>query len=327
MTGLIADIGATNARFALTANGGWRDERIFPCDDFPDFVAAARAYLDATLTPSEPRPTRAAACLPGPVEGDQVSVTNRPTWSFSRGETAAALGLEAFTVVNDFVANALAVPHLPAASLVRLDETQAPYTPGAPVAVLGPGTGLGVAVLLPGGREALATEGGHVTLAATTRREAQVIAALAEAFGHVSAERAVSGPGLVNLAAAVRRLAGLPAVRRLAGLPAVPNEQPADVMTDGINGRCPVRAEAVSLFFAFLGTVAGNLVLSTGAWGGVWLMGGILPRCVEPLKASPFVRRLAGKGRFQDRLEAVPRVLVAHPYPAFVGLAGLVDQP
>ncbi|GEO81374.1 glucokinase [Pararhodospirillum oryzae] len=314
MTGLIADIGGTNARFALTTpEGHWRDERVFRCADHAGLAAAAQAYLDGVLAPDEAPPTRAAACVAAPVTGDAVTLTNWREWSFSIEQTRKTLGLEAFTVVNDFVANALAVPRLGPGHVMDLGG--GPGDPTAPIGVVGPGTGLGVAVLLPGTGQAIATEGGHVTLAATTPREAEVVAALQARFGHASAERAASGPGLLALAETLRALGGHDPV---------PGDTPARIMERSLNGTCPVCAEASALFYAFLGTMCGNLVLSAGAWGGLWLMGGILPRNPEALKASVFTERYAAKGRFRAQLEAVPRRLVLHPYPAFVGLTGLV---
>ncbi|MBE1236222.1 glucokinase [Phaeovibrio sulfidiphilus] len=314
MAGLIADIGATNARFALTTpEGGWTHRRVYSCADFSAFADAIRAYYRDVLPPGAPAPTAAAVALPGPVVGDTIHLTNLGHWTFSIRDMAAEFGFEPFLVVNDFQANALAVRHLGADDCLDLGGG-APKS-GAPIAVIGPGTGLGVSLLLPSG-ETVATEGGHVTLPVTTAREVRVAQALAGRFGHAAAERAVSGPGLVNLAHAVREIDGLAPV---------PDETPQQVMTDGLAGTCPVRAEAVSLFHAFLGAVCGNLVLTTGALGGLWLMGGILPRNPQALAGSLFPERYAAKGRFRPYLEGVPRRLVTHPHPAFVGLGRLLE--
>lgn len=316
--GLIADIGGTNARFALTdGDRGWRDERILQCTDFDGPAAAARAYLDAVHPPVPPR--RAAFCAASPVLGDEVRLTNNP-WTFSVEATRTALGLERLEVVNDFVANALACPHLAADDRVPIGGG----TPraGCPIAAIGPGTGLGVALLLPhaDGWLPVATEGGHVTLPAVDDREAAVIARvradLAAATGdsHVSGERLVSGPGLVLLYSTLCRLDGR----------TPPPVTPNDVTDEALRGDDPQAREALTLFCGFLGTLAGNLALSAGALGGVYIMGGIVPQILAFFRDSPFRERFEAKGRFRSYLAAIPTYAVTHPYPAFLGLVGLV---
>ncbi len=318
--GLIADIGGTNARFALVdADGAWHGEKVVRCAAFPGPAEAARAYL-AEVCP-EARPRAGAFAIAGPVTGDRVALTNHLAWSFSTEETRVALELDRLSVVNDFIANALAVPRLAEEDRMWLTAASGPLARGrTPVAVMGPGTGLGVALLVPdpsGGRPvAIATEGGHVTLPASTEREAQIIAAARTRFGHVSAERFLSGPGLVTLAEVVRDLDGLPPEAIDA----------ATIMERGLNGDDTLCAEVAALFYALLGTVAGNLVLTGGAWGGLALMGGILPRRPDALKASAFLERMRAKGRFGRLLDALPVCLVTHAYPAFLGLAGLVVE-
>lgn len=315
MSGLIADIGATNARFALTTpDGNWRERRVYHCAEFPRFADAIRAYYKEALLPGEERPNAAAVAIPGPVSGDVVRLTNLGHWTFSIREMGAEFGFRPFVVVNDFHANALAIHRMTPDDYIALGDAS-PNTK-APIAIVGPGTGLGVSLLMPDGY-AVATEGGHVTLPVVTEREAQVALALTRRYGHSAAERAVSGPGLVNLAQVIREIDHIPAVEM---------ETASEVMEDGIAGKCDVRAEAVSLFYAFLGSVCGNLVLTTGAHGGLWLMGGILPRHPEALRTSLFVERYAAKGRFRAYVEAAPQRLVTNAYPAFVGLAGLLEE-
>ncbi|MCF8480311.1 MAG: glucokinase [Rhodospirillum sp.] len=315
---LLADIGGTNVRFALIASEGqWGEERVYPIAHFPGPGEAAEAYLAEVLLPGDPRPDKGAFCVACPVLGDDVALTNHEAWSFSIERLGARLGLSPLRVVNDFVAQALAVPALPPNHRVLLWEGAS--LAGSPIGVIGPGTGLGVAVLAPdgaGGHIVLPGEGGHVSLAPMTPREDALIATARERLGHVSAERFLSGPGLQTLAATIRIQDGLP-----------PREEtPGDIMTEGLAGTCPVRAETVSLFFAMLGTVAGNLALSIGAMGGIYLMGGIVPRVPDALAASAFVERVQAKGRFRAYMERIPLVLGTHPYPAFLGLAHLLGK-
>lgn len=317
---LIADIGGTNARFALSegtgAGSGWRDEKVLRCADFPGPAEAALAYLSEVRPPRLPE--RAAFCVACPVLGDTVTLTNNP-WRFSIEQTRAALGLERLAVVNDFVANALACPHLGGDDVVQVG-TGAPRA-GFPIAAIGPGTGLGVALLVPDGRGGwlpVATEGGHVTLPATNDREAAVIAAVREALAptvdaHVSGERLVCGPGLTLLHATLCGLDGREA----------PALTPAEITTAALAGTDAQAVEAVDMFGAFLGVLAGNLALTTGALGGVYIMGGIVPRIVETFAAGPFRARFEAKGRFGAYLREVPTLVVTHPYPAFLGLEGL----
>jgi len=311
-TGLIADIGGTNARFALTSPGSEpRNAIVLRCDDHAGPAEAALAYL--AQVPA--RPLRAAFAVASPITGDEVDLTNHP-WTFSIAEVRQRLGLERLEVVNDFVAVALSVRHLRDGQKLKIGRGEP--VPSQPIAVLGPGTGLGVSALVPcsGQWRPLATEGGHVTMAATDDEESEVLAWLRRGYGHVSAERVLSGPGLVNLYLALAGVAGRP-----------PEPLTPDLVSSrGLSGECDLCRRALEMFFAMLGTVAGNLALSVGARGGVYIAGGILPRMTEAFAASAFRRRFEAKGRFDDYLAAIPTWLVTHPYPAFVGLTALVEE-
>lgn len=312
---LIADIGGTNVRFALVAGAGEPEHaRTYACADFPGPAEAARAYLEAVAPGADLR--RAAFAVASPVTGDRVDLTNS-AWSFSIKAVRKALAAENFDVVNDFTAVALSVRHLAMSDLVKIGGGEP--VPKAPIAVLGPGTGLGVSALVPnsmGGWEALATEGGHVTMAPVDDRETAILAALRIRFGHVSAERVLSGPGLVNLYEAITAIEGRPAAYTA----------PDAISQRGLDGSCPFCRMALETFFSMLGTVAGNLVLSLGARGGVFIAGGILPRMADAFQRSNFRARFEAKGRFQTYLAPVPVWLITHPQPAFAGLAGLVRE-
>ena len=307
---IIADIGGTNARFALIDDAGRAGEaRILRCADYPDPVAAAEAFLDATAPTS--RPKRGAIAVASPVAGDRVTMTNHP-WSFSVEDVRRRLGLDALRVINDFEAIALAIPHLGGDDLYRVGGGDP--VPDMAVAVFGPGTGLGVSALVPTaeGWAPLATEGGHVTMAACNEREAAVLALLRRDHGHVSAERVISGPGLVNLYLSLSALEGLRAD---------PAATPDEVSRRAAEGASPAAAEALEMFCAMLGTVASDLALSLGARGGVYIAGGIVPKLGPAFAASGFRRRFEDKGRFADYLAAIPVFVITHPLPAFVGLS------
>jgi glucokinase len=309
---LIADVGGTNARFSLIFPGLSDPQKtlVLSCDDYPGLADAALAYLERTQ-PSIP-PVVAAIAIASPVLGDRVLLTNR-NWSFSIAELKDRLNLERLDVVNDFIAVALSVPLLGDESKVAVGGGAPSFD--TPIAVIGPGTGLGVAALLPtsGGWHPVSTEGGHVTMAATNDREADVLAWLRARHGHVSAERVLSGPGLVHLHNALSALSGEPAA----------SLSPHDVTRQALAGE-PLAAETLAMFFSMLGTVAGNLALSLGARGGLLIAGGIIPPLLAPFLASDFRQRFEDKGRFKSYLEAIPVHVITHPYPAFVGLAGLV---
>lgn len=314
-TALLADVGATNARFGVVRDGVLRESRILPCADFASPGDAAAAFL-AGLAPDD-RPPQGAFAVAGPVLGDEVTMVNRG-WTFSIEATRRMLGLERLVVVNDFTAAALSAPRLGDGDKMAVGGGQA--VAGMPVAVLGPGSGLGVSGLLPrpdGGWTALSGEGGHATLAATDDREAAILAVLRDEFGHVSGERVLSGPGLAALYRAVAVVDGAPAA---AGKTA------AEITRDAPAGTDPSATAAVDAFCGFLGTVAGNLALTLGAAGGVLVAGGIIPRLGARFADTPFRSRFESKGRLRGYMEKIPTAVVTHPLPAFLGLLTALED-
>jgi len=310
---LLGDVGGTNARFA------WQDDADAPLRDVATLATADHATLADAITAYLARLGRAAPpwCAIGianPITGDRIRMTNCH-WAFSISGMQNALGFERFVVINDFTALALALPDLPPAELRQLGGSAA--VPRGPVALIGPGTGLGVSGLLagdaPGRWVPLQGEGGHVTLAASSPREAAVLQVLRDEFGHASAERAVSGQGLEALYAAVCKL---DAVADFAPLPA------AEVSQRALAGRDAQCVEVLDLFCGFLGNVAGNLALTLGAVGGVYIGGGIVPRLGDAFTRSRFRACFEDKGRFRAYLEAIP-VYVIHTQvsPALLGAA------
>ena len=309
---LIADIGGTNGRFALLDDDGGGIgvlDRV-KLDDFTDIAGAISAFL-GTRAPGR-RPRGAVLAVAGPVSGNRVRLTNRG-WVVDGDAIAAALGIGAVRVVNDFAAMSWSLPVLAPSDLFPLGGAAA--EPGEPMAVLGPGTGLGVGAFLPPDR-ALVTEGGHATLAAHNPREAAVIGWLRARFGHVSAERVLSGMGLTNLHAALAAIDGVQTPKR-----------DAEAVTEAaLAGECPLSKEALCMFCAFLGGVAGDLALLYGARGGVYIAGGIPPRFPQFVAESEFRVRFEAKGRFGEWLRPIPTAIVMQPDAPMLGLAALARR-
>jgi glucokinase len=307
---VIGDIGGTNARFAVAENGKYEQILRVEVDRYASLHDALTAYLNG-LAPSQ-RFDRAALAIAGPVFGDKVALTNHG-WPFSISELKRSLGLASLVVMNDFAATSLSVPHLPVTDVFLVGP--AGVETRGPVGVIGPGTGLGVGALIPNGRSwaLVPGEGGHVTLPACTKEEDEIISVLRARFGHVSAERAVSGAGLVNLYEALCSIAGIP----------VAPMTPADVTDHAIRGTDATCVKAFAHFCAFLGTIAGDLALTIGATGGVFIAGGILLRFKEAFAASSFRQRFEDKGRFGGFLRGIPTRLILEESPALLGLANL----
>lgn len=311
---LVGDIGGTHARFAIAdANGRLDHVRVLRCAQFADPEQAIRHYLALT---GLALPSTAAFGIANPVSGDAVVMTNHH-WRFSVAALRAAIGLQRLLLLNDFTALALALP------LLQVHERHAvgggQIVTGAAIGVLGPGTGLGVSGLVAaaGHYVPLQGEGGHVTLAARNRREADVIDCLRQHDEHVSAERVLSGPGLIILHDALRAMAGQPA----ASLPST------EISARAIASTCPYCMEALHLFCALLGTVAADLALTLGARGGVYLGGGILGQLGRFFTRSAFRQRFEDKGRFSAYLAQIPTFIIDAPYAALSGAAIALESP
>jgi glucokinase len=247
------------------------------------------------------------------VRDGRSTLTNSP-WEIDADVIRKALGFSSVSLTNDFEATAWAIPRLAPADIAPIGTGAA--APDQPIAVLGPGTGLGVACLVQGARapRVIAGEGGHASLPASDDREAAVIAILRKRFGHVSAERALSGDGLINLHGAIAVLDGI----------GVPERDAAEITAAALADTCPVSRAALDMFCAMLGGVAGDLALTFGARGGVYVAGGIVPRFSDYLARSYFRRRFEAKGRLASYTTTIPTAVVLHPYPALLGLAALL---
>lgn len=313
---LVADIGGTNARFGLITEQGGLPSRVtvLRCADYPDLTAAVEHYLDTTS--DLPRPVAACVAVAGPVTGDRFRLTNAH-WDFSVADTAGRLCLEQLELVNDFTALAMSLPRLPTDAFVPIGGPR--RLAGKPIAVIGPGTGLGVAALVPtrDGWLPVSGEGGHVTIPCETALEIEVTKVLRARHESPNAETMLSGPGIIRL------------YQALAVVNGVDDEPlgPEQVVQRGRHGTDLVCIETVRLFCALLGTFARNVALTIGAQGGVMLGGGILPTMPDVLAASQFRQRFEGTCPMRDYLEPIPTELIVAANPALLGAsAWLADH-
>lgn len=310
---LVADIGGTNARFALVEKGREVAVHNYAVADYPTPSDAIRAFLASVG--KRRLPSAAALAVAGPVTGGHGELTNG-AWRLESAALEHDTGIARIQLVNDFAALAKSLPFLSADDLYAIGGGQAAL--GSPRAVLGPGTGLGVAAFVPTDSGiVLPTEGGHVTLPAENEREAEILAFLRNRFGHVSAERVLSGAGLESL---------YEAIRMVDGFGGEPRPDADEISARALSGNCPASLATLKTFCAMLGGFAGNVALTVGARGGIYIAGGIVPRFPEFLAASDFRERFEAKGRFRDWLAPIPTFVVTHRYPAFPGLLAMLED-
>ncbi len=311
---LVADIGGTNARLALAevSSAGVRLKHPLSlrCNDFLRAEDAIERYLQ--LIGAFSAPPAAVIAVAGPVE-DGIAISTNGNWRLSEASLQRH-GFASATLINDYTALALAAPQLGPDDLAlvgpelmqRSDES---------LVVLGAGTGFGVAALARGlgGQTALATEGGHAAFAPTDDIEVDIMRLLAQRFGRVSIERLLSGPGLINLRDVLGQIGGV-------------HPDPLsseEIVARAVTGRDRLCVETLDRFCAIYGHVAGDIALTLGARGGVYLGGGIAPGIIEYLKASAFRQRFEAKGRFEAYLAAIPTQVILHPYAALLGSAAV----
>ena len=315
---LLADIGGTNARFAWQESPGAAIElpHTLPADEHASLADAMQQYLQRI---GRAAPPACSIAIANPVVGDQVTMTNHH-WTFSIAALKAQMGFAQLLVINDFTALALALPALAPDELRQVGGGTARADHA--IALIGPGTGLGVSGLVPdglGGWLPLQGEGGHITLAGTTPREHAVLELIGRRYGHASAERAVCGQGLVDIHLALMALDHPQAVP--------PQRAAPEITAAALDGSDVACVEALGLFCAFLGNAAGNLALTLGAKGGVYIGGGIVPRLGAWFDASPFRARFEAKGRFRAYLAEIPAYVIhAKRSPALLGAARALES-
>jgi glucokinase len=318
---LVADIGGTNSRFGWVddaSGGGVRHVRSLPVAEHSNPVAAARAYLADLALQLGPlyRPPRWGAwAVATAVTGDEVHFTNSP-WRFSRQQVGLELALDGLLVLNDFEALALSLPGLNAGQWRRVGPL--PMGTNGTLAVIGPGTGLGVAGVTPGGAGwlALPGEGGHATLAPANDLESDLLAAVRQQHAHVSAERLLSGIGLPVLHQGLAQVIGCPS----------PPLAADHIVAQGLSGESALCVQTLDVFCSLLGGFAGNVALTLGARGGVYIGGGIVPRLGERFYDSAFRQRFEDKGRFRAYLQAVPTAVITDTLAALAGAALAIEQ-
>lgn len=305
---LLADIGGTQARFAIMSGDVIGRHTHVPTRDHATPEAAIRAFLAAS--PGTPRPARAVIAAAGPLVGRRIKMTNA-AWTLDPVRIAEALDFDSVDLLNDFAAQAWAIPALDRDDLRQIGGGEAAVE--GHQAILGAGTGFGLALRAThgAGEFVIVTEGGHATLAAESEAEEAVLHGLRRLHGHVSIERVLSGPGLAALYLQLAAARGAPVARREA----------ADIVACALSGSCPASIAALEMFCGWFGSVAGDVALTTGALGGVYLAGGVAMHFPDFLATSTFRTRFEAKGRMAAYMRAIPVWVVTHSDPAFLGLA------
>ena len=310
---LLADIGATHARFGLeTAPGVVGQVAVLLCDDFDGIVPLLHAYLEQHPAG---RIHHAAFALANPISGDFIRMTNRD-WQFSLDAVRRVLGLSTLLIVNDFTALAMALPGFQPKDLLQIGGG-APQT-HAVSGVLGPGTGLGVSGVIPtvDGFVTLGSEGGHVNFAPSDEREFAILQYAWREWKHVSNERLISGPGIELIYRALAQRNGVDA----------PPRNTADIVASALDAHDPLCLEVLETFAGMLGSAAANLAVTLGAFGGMFIGGGIVPRMGAWFAQSPFRARFEAKGRFTDYIAQIPTYIIMTPNPALYGVSAILSE-
>ena len=307
---LLGDIGGTNARFALVCGDQQpiTHEVTLPTGQYPDLAGAAQAYLQQV---GRPAVSQACIAIANPIDGDVLKMTNNH-WQFSIEATRQALGLNSLLMLNDWEAMAMAAPALTGKDLTQIGSGEP--VPDAPKGLIGPGTGLGVSSLVRSRRGdwvPIAGEGGHVSLAPTCEREADILRILWRTYPHVSAERAISGMGLENLYRAICELNGTEAESLAA----------AQITERALATKDLACEEAVERMCRLLGNAAANLAVTLGARGGIYIGGGVIGRLGDYFAQSGFRIAFESKGRFGDYMKRIPTYVIRAEQPALIGCA------
>lgn len=319
---LLGDIGGTYARFAVSDGLRFSKESVYECRDYNDPAVAIRQYLDSIDQKS--RPETAVFCVAGPVKSDEIDVINNH-WNFSQKALKDSLSLERLHCLNDFEALALAIPEMDESSIKSLDaddNKRKEKNPSYPLVVIGPGTGLGTAILKPVSSVSgltyltIAGEGGHVDIPINSKEEFDIVSLVKEEKEFCDAETLCSGPGLETLHKAIARY------KENENHNSAGRLQASEISQKAIENSCPICVETMHFMFRTLGRVSGNLALTANAFGGVYLAGGVIKKLEDNIHifADSFRRGFTDKGRYGSYLKDIPIFTVNHPFPAFIGL-------
>ncbi|SMC84488.1 glucokinase [Fulvimarina manganoxydans] len=312
---LIGDIGGTNARFAILKDA-FAEPKMFENVKTADFETIDEAIQTAVLDRTSVQPKSAVLALAGPIDGDEIDLTNCP-WVLRPRQMIQTLGLEEIIAINDFEAQALAISALP--DDARMAVGGGVQREGASRAVLGPGTGLGVAGLVRARNMwiPVAGEGGHVDIGPRTARDLAIWPHLKTIEGRVSGEQILCGRGLVNLYRAICRTDGLEPV----------HDEPAKITQGATSEDDAPSREAVTLFSTYLGRLAGDLALVFMARGGVYIAGGIFQRLLPMLKPEMLREGFEDKAPHSELMKEIPLYIVTEPLAALTGLAAFARSP
>ncbi len=308
------DIGGTHARFAIaTLSGDGRIELGEPetlhTEDHASFQTAWEDYRERQ---GGSLPENVAMAIAGPVGGEVIRFTNNP-WIIRPAMIQSKIGCSRWTIVNDFEAVAHAVARAPDDQLIHLTGPDRALAEEGTISVVGPGTGLGVAHLWRRGGtyRVQATEGGHIDFAPLDSIEDAILARLRKRHNRVSVERVVAGPGISDIYETLAKLEGKP----------VAELEDIDIWKRGMAGEDSLAAAAVDRFCLSLGSVAGDIALAQGGFGGVVIAGGLGYRLRDHLPQSGFAERFRAKGRFAGLMADIPVKLIVHPQPGLFGAA------
>lgn len=309
------DIGGTHARFAIATiapDGGIElsEPETLHTEDHASFQTAWQDYRERRGGSLPPRVSMAIA---GPVGGEVIRFTNNP-WIIRPALVKEKLGVETYCIVNDFEAVAHAVARVGQDQFIHLTGPDKPLAPTGRLSVLGPGTGLGVAHLYrepDGTYRVSATEGGHIDFAPVDQIDDAILARLRKRHTRVSVERVVAGPAISDIYQTLAAMEGRP----------VTDEDDIAIWTRGQDGSDSLAAAAVDRFCMSLGSVAGDIALAQGGFGGVVIAGGLGYRIRDTLLKSGFAERFKAKGRFQELMASIPVKLITHPQPGLFGAA------
>jgi len=314
---LIADVGATNIRLAIYYNQTIQKIKQYKCADFSSIEKAIDKYINNELEEDIPTPSVGAIALACPVIGDKVKMTNHD-WEFSIRKLEEHLNMVCLEVVNDFTALACALPFLSLNDIYKIQgigETLNKH----PMCVIGAGTGLGISTLINIGSDyfPLPGEGGHMTLSGLNEKEEKIISYLREKFSLASFETVLSGKGIINIYETLCYLRD-----------EEPDEKitPEEIFEKARNKESSIYLETLEVFSSFLANISGNIALSVGAKGGVFLVGNIISSIREFIDSPVFREIFENKDNMSDYLSNIPVYIVTYPTPAFLGLKYIINK-